>query len=144
MFPFFDAADLDRIALDNFRRDEEKAPAPAPAAEAPVLKEERFSTSYAHKELATQQPAKSSQRDVRDAIASAKKVQTRTYGERTIRLFPELWLEVLRPRAWSGPVRGFAMEDGLQLCVFVLVGQDAPRVVVLEPADVISIIRGEL
>lgn len=142
VFPFFEPSELDRIALDNFRRQDEKAPAAVPEAPTAQLGEERFAASYAHKELATQQPAKSSQRDVRDAMAIAKKIQTRSYGARTIRLFPDLWLEVLRPHAWAGPVRGFAMEDGLQLCVFVLVGQDAPRVVVLEPSDVISIIRG--
>lgn len=139
IFPFFDAADLDRIALDNFRRDPERAPAPEPSV---PLKEERFAAAYTHKELATAELAKSSQRDVREAMAIAQRVQTRRYGDRTIRLFPELWLEVLRPKAWAGPVRGFAMEDGLQLCVFVLVGQDAPRVVALDPADAIAIIRG--
>ena len=143
VFPFFDPGDLDRIALDNFRRDEERAAPAEPAVIVTPLREDRFAISYQHKELATQEPAKSSQRDVRDAMASAKKVQTRNYGERTIRLFPDLWLEVLRPHSWPGPLRGFAMEDGLQLCLFVLVGKDAPRVVALEPADAISIIRGE-
>jgi len=144
VFPTFDAADLDRIALDNFRRD----PAPAAAASEPQaasapLQTERFASSYAHRELATGELAKSTHQDLRDAMASARRVQTRSYGSRTIRLFPELWLEVLRPQAWAGPVRGFAMEDGLNLCAFVLVGQDAPRVVALEPTDVISIIRGD-
>lgn len=139
VFPFFDASDLDRIALDNFRRDEERAPAEAPAV---PLKAERFAASYAHKELATGNLAKSTHRDVRDAMAAAQRVQTRRYGDRTIRLFPELWLEVLRPKQWPGPLRGFAMEDGLQLCVFVLVGQDAPRVVAIAPDDAIAIIRG--
>ena len=75
-----------------------------------------------------------------EAMDASQRVQTRTYGSRTLKLFPDLWLEVQRP-AWPSPARGFAMEDGKALCVFVLVGADAPRVVRLESGDVVFIIR---
>ncbi len=53
IFPFFDAAELDRIALDTFRRepDDEGPPAPTPAPA--LLREERFSEAYEHKEVDT-------------------------------------------------------------------------------------------
>lgn len=142
IFPFFEPADLDRIALDSFRRDPIPPTAAEPTAPATLLRD-RFSSSYEHRELTTRQPAQSTLRELKEAMGSARRVQTRSYGSRTIRLFPELWLEVVRPASWSGPVRGFAMEDGLQLCVFVLVGPDAPRVLALDPGDAISIIRGD-
>jgi hypothetical protein len=142
VFPFFDAADLDRIAHDNFRRSVTATPEPEPPLIAATLSEEKFSDSYEHRELATQAPATCSLIDLNTAMRAAKKVQTRSYGARSIRLFPELWLEVRRPKMWTGPVRGFAMEDGAQLCCFVLVGPDAPRVVPLLPTDQLSMIRG--
>ena len=71
---------------------------------------------------------------------SSQRVQRRTYGTRTVRLFPDLWLEVERP-SWRGPARGFAMEDGAALCVFVMVGPNAPRVIRLEPDDAVFFIR---
>ncbi len=82
------------------------------------------------------------QAELCDAIESSQRVQTRVYGNRSMRLFPDVWVEVLRPGAWAGPVRGFAMEDGASLCVFVLSGPNAPCVVRLEETDVLSTIRG--
>jgi hypothetical protein len=69
------------------------------------------------------------------------RVQVRKYGERTVRLFPDIWIEVERDQAWAGAVRGFAMEDGLQRCVFGLTGPGAPRVVKLETTDRVTILR---
>ena len=59
-----------------------------------------------------------------------KRVQRRTSGTRTVRLFPDLWLEVERP-SW----------DGAALCVFVMVGPNPPRVIRLEPEDIVFFIR---
>jgi hypothetical protein len=142
VFPFFEPADLERIACDTFRRDADdtKAAPAAPASTAP-LREERFSPAYAHRVVDTKDAARTSEDDLRRLVAASQRVQTRTYGQRTLRLFPDLWLEVERPQAWPGPVRGFTMEDGPALCVFVLEGKDAPRVVRLEPGDVLSLIR---
>lgn len=139
LFPFFDAADLERIACDTFRREpEEPQPAEAPGATA---KEERFSPAYAHKVVDTKGAKRTTQEELRRILTSTQRVQTRTYGQRTLKLFPDLWLEVERPVAWPGAVRGFAMEDGLALCLFVLEGKGAPRVVRLEAGDILSLIR---
>jgi hypothetical protein len=48
---------------------------------------------------------------------------------------------VSRPSAWSEPVSGFAVEDGVAICVFLMTGPGAPKVVRLEPTDRIAIIR---
>ena len=50
--------------------------------------------------------------------------------------------DLIPPMVDDLKMRGFAMEDGHEVCMFVLVGPDAPRVVRLEPADFVSIIRG--
>ncbi|MEW6432615.1 MAG: PilZ domain-containing protein [Myxococcota bacterium] len=140
VFPFLDAADLERIACDTFRRlPEEAARAAEPAGT--VVKQERFSPAYAHKVVDTKGAARTTQEDVRRLLGASQRVQTRTYGERTLKLFPELWLEVERPSAWPGALRGFAMEDGPALCVFALEGKGAPRVVRLEAGDLLSLIR---
>ncbi len=75
-------------------------------------------------------------------MESARARMTRVYGNRTVKLFPEVWVEVVRPSAWAGAVSGFAMEDGAAPCVFVLSGPDAPRVVKLEPTDLVALLRG--
>lgn len=138
VFPFFDAAELERIACDTFRREGDEKP-----AEAPVPLREGFSAEYEHKVVETKRPASATQQELRDAMSADQRVQTRTYGDRTLRLFPDLWLELRHPGAFDAPLRGFAMEDGLALCVFVVVGKNAPRVVRIEPSDFISIIRGD-
>lgn len=139
VFPFFDAADLERIACDTFRRAPEE-PQPAEVHGTPA-KEERFSPAYAHKEVDTKGASRTTEEELRRILTANQRVQTRTYGQRTLKLFPDLWLEVERPVAWPGAVRGFAMEDGLALCLFVLEGKGAPRVVRLEAGDLLSLIR---
>lgn len=138
IFPFYEPDELDRIAYDTFRVADE-AVAPVPAAPA-LLSEERFSASYEHKKLDSQNRAGCTPKQLSDAMDASQRVQTRAYGSRTLRLFPDLWLEVQRA-GWAVPARGFAMEDGKALCVFVLVGADAPRVVRLEGGDTVFIIR---
>jgi hypothetical protein len=138
IFPSFTADELDQIACDTFRVSEE------PLKEAPVapalLGEERFSAKYQHKKLDSNARVGCTPRQLSEAMDASQRVQTRKYGARTLRLFPDLWLEVQRA-GWPTPARGFAMEDGKSLCVFVLVGSDAPRVVRLESGDTVVIIR---
>ena len=138
VFPFFETDELDRIACDTFRVSEDslKEAAAAPA----LLNEERFSARYEHKKLDSHNRVGCTPKQLSDAMDASQRVQTRTYGTRTLRLFPDLWLEVQRA-GWPVPARGFAMEDGKALCVFVLVGADAPRVVRLEGGDTVFIIR---
>lgn len=140
IFPSFTADELDQIACDTFRVSDEAAKeAPAPAAPA-LLGEERFSAKYQHKTLDSNARVGCTPKQLSEAMDASQRVQTRTYGSRTLRLFPDLWLEVQRA-SWPTPARGFAMEDGKVLCVFVLVGSDAPRVVRLESGDTVVIIR---
>lgn len=139
VFPFFDAEDLERIAADTFRREPDDAL--AAKAEAQPFQLERFSDDYAHRVVDTKDTARVELGELRLRMAASQRVQTRTYGPRTLKLFPDLWLEVERPAAWPGPVRGFAMEDGPAVCLFVLEGKDAPRVVRLEGEDLVTLIR---
>ena len=134
VFPFFTADELEIIAHDSFRREDDAAPG---APTAPRVREER-AAAYAHKVVDTHAP--STQVELLDAMAASGRAQTRTYGNRVLKLFPDVWLELRRPGA--APARGFAMEDGPSLCVFITDGPGAPRVARLEPTDVISIIRG--
>jgi hypothetical protein len=138
VFPFFEEDELDRIACDTFRREPE-TPAAQPTAPAP-LREERFSAEYAHKIVDHQDREPCTPKQLSEAMDASQRVQQRTYGTRSVRLFPDLWLELHRP-SWPTPARGFAMEDGKALCVFVMVGPRAPRVVRLEAADVVFFIR---
>ena len=143
IFPFFEPDELDRIACDTFRLSEEPPQSPQAgtlSTAPPLLREERFSSKYEHKALDSQHRQGCTPRQLSEAMDASERVQTRTYGTRTLKLFPDLWLEVQRA-AWPSPARGFAMEDGKALCVFVLVGAAAPRVVRLESGDVVSIIR---
>ncbi|MBK7860622.1 MAG: PilZ domain-containing protein [Archangiaceae bacterium] len=146
VFPYFTEDELEIIAADTFRRDAGAKPAAvaasAAAAAPPAIREERFSEAYEHQHVDTQSPIRVSHTELREAMALSQRKQTRSYGNRTLKLFPDVWLEVQRPGAWPEPVRGFAMEDGAALCVFVLVGQGAPRVVRLEGKDQVFSIRG--
>lgn len=139
VFPFFDAGELDRIAGDTFRM-AESAPAQPATAAVPVLKEERFSEQYVHKKVDSQLRIGCTPKQLSEAMDASQRVQTRTYGPRTLRLYPDLWLEVQRP-GWPTAARGFAVEDGKALCVFVLVGPDAPKVIRLETGDIVFILR---
>ena len=141
VFPFFTPDELDRIANDTFRVSEgpvQQAPAAAPPPA--LLGEERFSEKYEHKKLDSTSRAGCTPKQLSEAMDASQRVQTRVYGTRTLRLFPDLWLEVQRA-SWTTPARGFAMEDGKALCIFVLVGADAPRIVRLENGDNVFIIR---
>ncbi|MDP1917185.1 MAG: PilZ domain-containing protein [Myxococcales bacterium] len=134
VFPFFESEELDRIACDTFRR----VPGEPTVTPTVPVREERFSAQYQHKIVHDRVAC--TPKLLSEAMDSSQRVQRRTYGTRTVRLFPDLWLEVERP-SWRGPARGFAMEDGAALCVFVMVGPNAPRVIRLEPDDAVFFIR---
>ncbi|MBL8957827.1 MAG: PilZ domain-containing protein [Myxococcaceae bacterium] len=143
IFPFFTADDLERIAADSFRREADTKPSvPVVAAPPPAVQEERFSQDYAHQHVDTQNLIRVSHTELKQAMSRSERMQTRTYGARTLKLFPDVWIEVQRPGVWADPVRGFAMQDGAALCIFVLVGKGAPRVVKLEGKDHVFNIRG--
>ena len=138
VFPFFEADELEQIACDTFRRAPEE-PDVTPSAPGP-LREARFSAQYEHKTVDSKDRVPCTRLQLCEAMDASQRVQRRTYGTRSVRLFPDLWLEVERP-SWTRPARGFAMEDGVALCVFVMVGPHAPRVIRLETEDVVFFIR---
>lgn len=146
VFPFFTAEDLERIAADTFRRGPTAPPEPKQAPAAPAapiaVGEEKFSQAYEHQRVDTTSLTRVTHTELREAMTLSARKQTRKYGDRTLTLFPDVWVEVQRPGVWVEPVRGFAMEDGPSLCVFVLVGKGAPRVVKLEGKDQVFNIRG--
>ncbi|HEY1087615.1 MAG TPA: PilZ domain-containing protein [Archangium sp.] len=137
LFPNYTQEELQRIASDTFRRADSKS---VPAVAAPAVKEERFSTQYEHKQVDAQHRIRHTPRSLSEVMDTSDRVQVRVYAERVIRLFPDLWLEVQRP-GWAAPATGFALQDGQSLCLFMLHGPDAPRVVKLQPGDVVHGIR---
>lgn len=141
IYPFFTEDELERIAADTFRREETPAGAPTstPSGGSAAL-QEGFSKKYQHT-VVDSRPAPATFEDLRAAMMASQRVQTRTYGARTLRLFPDVWVYAEQVSAPATPVRGFMVEDGQALCVFVLSGVNAPRVTRLEPADFVSIIR---
>lgn len=140
VFPFFEEDELDRIACDTLRREAEEPVAPTASTAPAPLREERFSAKYEHTIVDSKDREPCTPKQLSEAMDASQRVQRRTYGTRSVRLFPDLWLELHRP-SWPSPARGFAMEDGAALCVFVMVGPRAPRVVRLESADTVFFIR---
>ncbi|MFO0599627.1 MAG: PilZ domain-containing protein [Myxococcaceae bacterium] len=139
VFPHFTADELERIAADTFRREEVATTTPAQPI-VPVVQEERFSEKYQHR-IVDNRPTPATEADLRAAMRASERVQTRTYGDRTLKLFPDLWVYVEPAESPRQPLRGFMLEDAPALCVFVLVGPNAPRVLRLDPGDFVGIIR---
>lgn len=136
VFPSFTPEELERIAADTFRREHGTHTTAAPST---AIVHEGFSAKYHHAEVSSR-PMAVTFEDVRAAMTASQRVQSRTYGTRTLRLFPDIWLYA-EPVSAPQPVRGFAVEDGDALCLFVLVGPNAPRVARLHPGDFVAIIR---
>ncbi|MBI5496971.1 MAG: hypothetical protein HY904_18295 [Deltaproteobacteria bacterium] len=132
VFPFFDADDLERIAADTLRRESR----PVPREMTPrSVRPERFAAHYTHLD-----PGRARALDaLRRALTEASHVERRTYGTRSVQLYPGVWLQVQRDA--TDQVLGFAMTDGEDLCVFVMEGPGAPRVMKLRPDDVVSVMR---
>jgi hypothetical protein len=139
IYPYFTEDELERIAADTFRREVEPGANTTPSAGVAAI-QEGFSKKYQHT-VVDNRPAPASFEDLRAAMIASQRVQSRTYGARTLRLFPDVWVYAEQASAPATPVRGFMVEDGEALCVFVLSGVNAPRVTRLEPADFVSIIR---
>lgn len=138
VFPFFDDDDLERIAADTIRRESVSQPAKAPEKK-PQL-EERFSERYVHRVVENDaQNSADPLAPLRQRLAAESRMQTRTYGDRTIRLYPDVWLEVQRDDVELG--MGVAMEDGDRICFLMLEGTGAPRVLRLKTGDTVKILR---
>lgn len=123
LFPHFTEDELAQIACDTIRHDISQ----------PMFRSLQASTEHPGV-LAAQAKTESQQRRLhqlqglgvlRQAVAEAQVVQTRLYGERAMRLFPELWARVSTP---EGELMGPTLEDRSYLCLLALVGPGTPRV----------------
>lgn len=138
VFPHFTVEELERIAADTFRREVEPA---TPTSSPSSVIHDGFAREYAHA-VVSSRPAAATFEEVRAAMAASQRVQERTYGTRTLRLFPDVWLSAYATETSdTKPLRGFAVEDGSALCLFALAGPGAPRVVRLNDGDYVAIIR---
>lgn len=118
VFPFFDGAELEQIALDAVRPS-------AVAVALPAGADERLRSSSA--------PPEGARRfvegldAVRFAQAATEGAKRRRYGDRDIFLHPAVWakVELDDGSALVGPT----LQDAARVCVLALVGQGTPRVV---------------
>jgi len=127
MFPHFTETELEQIACDTIRHDISQ----------PVFRSLR--AERMHDNVLSVRPKTESQRRrmhdlhglaaLRQAVIEADDVQTRVYGERSMRLFPELWV---RLSTGQGELMGPTLEDREHLCLLALVGPGSPRVVRLD------------
>ncbi|MBL8911649.1 MAG: PilZ domain-containing protein [Archangium sp.] len=139
IYPHFTEDELERIAADSFRREMEPSSSSTSSTSVADI-QDGFSKKYQHT-VVDSRPAAATFEDLRAAMIASQRVQSRTYGPRTLRLFPDVWVYAEQVSAPATPIRGFMVEDGEALCVFVLSGVNAPRVSRLESADFVSIIR---
>lgn len=150
VFPHFTEEDLERIACDTFRTDLPKPVFSSPAepssagpgfrsrmafdelprtGEAPGFDDDSNVTRIAHVEGVEL---------IRRAQAEAERVETRRYGEREIRLFPDVWARA--NDADGREVMGPTMQDGDRTLILALIGAGAPRVVKLRPDESVSLL----
>lgn len=124
VFPFLDDNALERIACDTFRHDLQK----------PMF------TPSGKQRAAPGIPAKDADGvgGVLLAQASAQLVQRRSYDEREIDLFPDVWARAVDDSGHE--VLGPTMRDGERTLLLALVGSGAPRMVPLESATDVSLL----
>jgi hypothetical protein len=127
VFPSFTDADLERVACDTFRFD---MPRPvfrrtvAATADAPTI------IRRAH--------APDGVEAVAGAQAVTDRVQMRRYGDRSIKLYPEIWARAVDDAEHE--IMGPTMRDGDNVLMLALVGHDSPRVLRLERANRVSLL----
>ncbi|MDP2344576.1 MAG: PilZ domain-containing protein [Deltaproteobacteria bacterium] len=142
VFPHFTALELEQIACDTFRHDlarpafSRTTTATTAAAPPPVSLPVLTSTPAA----ARPDPKRFQQGydAVRFAQAAAADVQVRKYGQRDIFFHPSVWAKV---QDEGVELIGPTMQDGTQLCVLALVGPGTPRVVRLNEASKVSLLK---
>ena len=146
IFPHFTTEDLERIACDSVRLDLERPMFRSvavstihPEMESRAEPTPDFEDVATEPEVNRQTIPEEGVAAVRFAQARADQVQTRTYGERAIKLFPEIWARA-RDRA-GNEVMGPTMEDGPRVCVLALVGPNTPRVVKLDDDSQVTLLK---
>lgn len=124
VFPHFTDAELARIAKDAFRTEREREEF-ASDEQPPVTEVPSFGLEA-----------------VRRAQADAKKMEQRTYGDRTLTLFPEV---MVRTVIGGAPLRGPTMMDPERdrLLLLALVGEGAPRVVPLDDRVPVALVADQ-
>ncbi len=134
VFPHFGADDLERVACDTFRRDlqrevfaKPRGLRPAPVTLPPLPRRAPPPARFQEGLDA-----------VRFAQAAAEDVQTRVYGERQIWFHPSVWVRVHDD---GNELMGPTLQDGERVCVLALVGPGAPRVVRLDEASRVKLLK---
>lgn len=137
VFPHFDEDDLERIACDTFRSD---IPKPVFRPRAPEVRPERRAPGFEHSDVATRETHVEGVEVIRRAQAAAERVETRVYGDRKIRLFPEVWARATDQEGHE--LMGPTMQDGDRTLLLALVGPGAPRVIRLRPDESVTLLGG--
>jgi hypothetical protein len=134
LFPFFTDDELWRITHDAFRRNSSSDQLPVVQGTATLYAEDSGTfTPY----LQAEGRQDISLDELGEKVANAERVDTRFYGSNVIKLFPEVYLSVTQdPNSYLG----FAMQDGVNLCVFALQGPHTPRVVKISEMDRIELL----
>lgn len=134
VFPGFSDDDLERVACDTFRRDlsrpvfsKPRGMRPAPISLPPLP-------------ARPVPPAKFQEGldAVRFAQAANDEVQMRIYGDRQIWFHPSVWARI---REEGTELMGPTLQDGDRVCVLALVGPGAPRVVRLDEASQVKLLK---
>jgi hypothetical protein len=162
-FPFFESSELVSISEDLAAPAPIATPTSMPAvtvALAPQIEEppaplsRAAAAEVANPELGSRAPT-STGLDIqpvpttglealRFAQAQAERSQTRRYGDRALRLFPDVWARATDDRGHE--VMGPTMEDGERTCVLALYGHGAPRVVPLSDdsgAELVEVLESD-
>lgn len=134
VFPGFTDDDLERVACDTFRRDlsrpvfaKPRGLRPAPISLPPLP-------------VRPVPPAKFQEGidAVRFAQAANDEVQVRVYGDRQIWFHPSVWARIQES---GSELMGPTLQDGDRVCVLALVGPGAPRVVKLDDASQVKLLK---
>jgi hypothetical protein len=134
LFPFFDEEQLARINRDTFRR---TATGELPVVQGmPTLYDEEGGAEIAFEPVGSGKSL--SIQDLSELVANTQRVDTRFYGSRVIKLYPEVYLRVDQE---GGAHTGFAMQDGVHICLFALSGPRTPRVLRISETDRVELLK---
>jgi len=141
VFPHFTAEELQRIACDVGEWDV----APTEPGLVPVeLSEEQRAALERHVKIDALQSAGDASRpsgepELRAAQDAAAVVQVRDIGGRQVRLFTQVWAEVMD--AHGDARRGPTVRDGEEICVLALRGPGTPCVVRLAESSHVTVVE---
>jgi hypothetical protein len=134
LFPFFSDDELARINRDAFRRDSSPGMIPVVMGQSTLYDEDVSAATPFHHLTAGRSL---NLQGLADVVARAERVDTRFYGSKVIKLFPEVYVRIDREGQSHS---GFAMQDSTKICVFALSGPAAPRVISIVESDRLEIL----